>query len=305
MAKLFGASKPLVSVVLPTFNRAHSLVGAISSVLQQSYDRLELIIVDDASTDDTAGLVASLDDPRIKYICTAENLGAAAARNIGVQQALGEFIAFQDSDDIWLPNKLERQLKLFGQLPQEVGALFGWKIVYGRDEKYHYGSGRVAVAPPPIERLLLEEDQIIRFFLGNRLILQSALLRRDCMDGEVWFDPRAKANNDWEFAARLVQRTRIYEDPVPVVVAFVSVDSISKNTRKKLLGLIRLVKNNGALYLRYPHIYARHKAAVARSLVILRKYRLARKMYLSALWDSPIAAIAFFCATLCTRWKRA
>src|SRR5437870_5691947 len=98
-----------VSVILPTFNRSGSLPAAISSVLNQSITNLELIVVDDASTEDIEGLVSDIRDDRLKYIRRAVNGGAAAARNTGLAAATGDYIAFQDSDDLWLPGKLETQ----------------------------------------------------------------------------------------------------------------------------------------------------------------------------------------------------
>ena len=99
----------LISVVLPTYNRARCLSRSINSVLNQTFSNLELIIVDDGSTDNTRELVESFSDPRIRYIYQ-ENAGACAARNHGINEALGTYIAFQDSDDEWRKDKLEIQL---------------------------------------------------------------------------------------------------------------------------------------------------------------------------------------------------
>ena len=104
----FGS--PVVSVIIPTYNRAHLIGRAIRSVLDQTYQDWELIVVDDASTDDIPGIVKGFTDGRVKYIRHDENKGAAAARNTGIQAARGAYIAFLDSDDEWLPEKLERQV---------------------------------------------------------------------------------------------------------------------------------------------------------------------------------------------------
>ena len=101
----------MVSVIIPTYNRAHVLPRAIESVLKQTYTELELIVVDDASTDDTAAVMTAITDPRVRYV-RKEHGGAAAARNRGIAEAKGEFIAFQDSDDVWHSDKLEKQLPI-------------------------------------------------------------------------------------------------------------------------------------------------------------------------------------------------
>src|SRR5262249_2720831 len=95
-----------VSVVLPTFNRAHLLEGAIRSVLGQTHGDLELIIVDDGSSDETEALVTSIADKRIRYLKQAKNRGQSAARNAGIAASRFSLIAFQDSDDKWTWDKL-------------------------------------------------------------------------------------------------------------------------------------------------------------------------------------------------------
>ncbi|HII60985.1 glycosyltransferase family 2 protein [Pyrococcus horikoshii] len=118
--------KGLVSVVLPTYNRAKVLPRAIESVLNQTYTNIELIIVDDGSRDNTKEIIREFQsqDERIVYLRNKRNLGANAARNIGIMHSTGEFIAFMDSDDMWLPWKLERQIKIM------YSSLNSYPIVY-------------------------------------------------------------------------------------------------------------------------------------------------------------------------------
>lgn len=101
---------PLVSVVIPTYNRAHIIGRTIDSVIQQSYKNLEIIIVDDGSKDNTEEVINNIKDPRIRYIRNETNQGASITRNNGVAAANGEYVAFLDSDDVWLPKKVEWQL---------------------------------------------------------------------------------------------------------------------------------------------------------------------------------------------------
>jgi len=103
---------PLVSVVIPTCNRAALLTRAIQSVRQQTYGNLEIIVVDDASTDDIQKIVGSFADPRICYIRHDTNRGGSAARNTGIRAANGNFVAFLDDDDEWVAEKAEEQVKI-------------------------------------------------------------------------------------------------------------------------------------------------------------------------------------------------
>ncbi len=104
------SESPSVSVIIPTFNRASVVGRAARSVLTQSYQDLELIIVDDNSTDDTASVIEALADPRVRYLRRTETGGASAARNTGIAEARGNLVAFVDSDDEWLPMKMELQV---------------------------------------------------------------------------------------------------------------------------------------------------------------------------------------------------
>ncbi len=105
------ATNDLVSIITPTYNCGRFIAETINSVLAQTYSNWEMIIVDDCSTDDTKTVVERFDDPRIRYICLESNSGAAIARNTALKSAKGKWIAFLDSDDIWLPEKLEHQIK--------------------------------------------------------------------------------------------------------------------------------------------------------------------------------------------------
>ena len=103
-------NKPLVSVIIPTYNRGRLILDSINSVLNQTYKNIELIVVDDCSTDNTEEILKSINDSRIKYVKLEKNSGACIARNKGIELSTGEFIAFNDSDDLWITTKLEKQL---------------------------------------------------------------------------------------------------------------------------------------------------------------------------------------------------
>ena len=107
--------EPQISVVIPTFNRDYVIGNAIQSVLNQTFQNFELIVIDDASADQTEKVVRGFHDPRIRYYYLTRNVGAAKARNEGVKKAKGKFIAFQDSDDFWYPGKLESQMRFMNE----------------------------------------------------------------------------------------------------------------------------------------------------------------------------------------------
>ncbi len=113
---------PVVSVIMPVYNCARYVKEAIRSVLAQSYPHFELIVVDDGSKDETRAIVKELaeEDGRIRLLCNPENMGVAKTRNRGLEQSVGEYVAFLDGDDVWLPEKLERQLALMRQTGADI-----------------------------------------------------------------------------------------------------------------------------------------------------------------------------------------
>jgi len=110
-------NNPLVSVIIPTFNRSELILGTIKNVLNQTWKKLEIIIIDDGTTDETKHLILSLDDKILKYNKNKNNIGCALSRLIGVQMAKGDYIAFLDDDDEWDKNYLQNQLKIFTKQP--------------------------------------------------------------------------------------------------------------------------------------------------------------------------------------------
>ena len=128
---MVNASAPTVSIVMPTYNRADLLPRSIASILSQDFDDLQLLIVDDGSTDNTASVVKEIQnqDSRVRYLRLPENRGIGYARNAGLQHVTGKYIGLADSDDLWLPGKLKTQVEIMEQHP-EIEVLFGdfWDI---------------------------------------------------------------------------------------------------------------------------------------------------------------------------------
>jgi len=124
---------PRVSVVIPAYNREATVARAMHSVLNQSVRDLELIVVDDASTDGTVGAVEAVGDTRVRLLSHETNRRAGAARNTGIRAATGAYVAFLDSDDEWLPGKLERQLATMDGTPGMGASCTGYLIVDGEE----------------------------------------------------------------------------------------------------------------------------------------------------------------------------
>jgi glycosyltransferase involved in cell wall biosynthesis len=119
-------SNPLISVIIPSYNREVLILKAIKSVMDQTLQDFEILVIDDASTDNTARVIKDLNNEKIRYFCMEKNGGQCIARNFGMRQAKGTYVAFLDSDDEWLPRKLELQLACFEKGPVNPAAVYGY-----------------------------------------------------------------------------------------------------------------------------------------------------------------------------------
>jgi len=191
--------RPIVSVVIPTYNRAKMICATIDNVLKQTYRDFELIIVDDGSTDDTLSTLRSYGD-RIRVISQA-NAGPAVARNRGAEAARGEIIAFQDSDDLWKPTKLERQVALLEKLGPSVPCCLcnvRMRVVEGKDVTSFDVS---LIHPEHEEGLWLNVPEVLatRFLIFN----QAVAIRRDVFERVGGFDTSLKYLEDYDLPLRL------------------------------------------------------------------------------------------------------
>ena len=217
---------PLVSVILPTYNRAHTLLRAVNSVLNQGYREIELIVVDDASTDGTAALLEGIADLRLRIIRHDRNKGVATARNTGIFCASGQLIAFQDSDDEWLHGKVEKQLDKIEGAGQDCVLVYCTKIIYGRDEKRKRGRRRIACVPPPDETELRGDMREV-MSRTTSISPQTMLIRRDALLKIGGFDERIYGSEEWDLAFRLAQLGTFEFVDEPLVNTYLQPDSIS------------------------------------------------------------------------------
>lgn len=190
--------EPVVTVVIPTFNRAHLITRALRSVLTQTFTAWEVIVVDDGSEDDTEAVIRSLRDPRIRYCRQPENRGQSAARNRGMGEARGEFIAFLDSDDDWLPEKLELQVARFRELPDTVGLLYT-------------GSQTLADGAPSETFIPSHRGSIYGELLERNVVhgTSGIMIRRAVVERVGYFDERFPAIEDYDYWLRVSARYEI------------------------------------------------------------------------------------------------
>ncbi len=195
----------LVSVVIPTYNYAHFLCGAVDSALAQTYKNIEVIVVDDGSADNTSDVVKKYDG-KIKYIFQ-KNRGLSSARNTGIREAKGTYVAILDADDIWSINKISEQVKFFEE-QVNVGAVSC--RFYEVNE-----SGVIIRETKQVDCLPKELQQ--KLTLGNVVSGGSSLVvRKECFDAVGLFDENLRSAEDWDMWLRISRKyiIRIIEKPL-------------------------------------------------------------------------------------------
>jgi glycosyltransferase involved in cell wall biosynthesis len=247
---------PKVSVVIPTYDRAAKVQRAVESVLAQTMKDIEVVVVDDGSSDNTAEVLSTAFRDRIRYLVQT-NQGASVARNRGVEEAHGEWIAFLDSDDRWEPDKLEAQFKALEKFA-ECGACYTDTRLFNYPENRtlfqlaeanyaHQGSEGINTE---VLRLLVRPGGA-----GMVVHLSSLLARRDLIRKTGGFDPKLLYSQDSEFMFRLamqtsfcfVSRPLVWFDRAPVETRHVGVSAqwdktefFLKDSQLRLEGLLRI-----------------------------------------------------------------
>ncbi|WP_158582899.1 glycosyltransferase family 2 protein [Lysinibacillus yapensis] len=189
--------KPLISVIIPTFNRGNIILDTIQSVLNQTYTNFELLIVDDASTDHTSEMVNSISDQRIKYIKLNQNTKGKEARNKGITESTGEFIAFLDSDDLWAREKLEKQLKFMIKNANNINHAFCFTNLYmQKDTKLVNCTNKLFSPSKNVMDYILSEKNIVQ---TSTYMVSSNLAKR------TLFNNTLTKHQDWDFCLRLLK----------------------------------------------------------------------------------------------------
>lgn len=227
-------SNPKVSVILPSYNRASYLPRSIRSVLSQTFSSLELILIDDGSTDNTGLVASAIKDSRFRYHRLPVNVGGAEARNVGISMARGEIISFQDSDDQWVAEKLEKTVAELDSDPN-LGAVYTSFIQVG-------GAGCKLV--PPRGKTYCKYAFYKALLWENVVGTPTLSVRKSILDEAGGFDPSMPRYQDWELALRLSQQTSFKHLEKPLLLAYVTENSITKNSAAHRIALEKIYEKN-------------------------------------------------------------
>ena len=273
----------LISVIIPTYNRRHLLQKAINSVLTQSHTHFELIIVDDCSTDGTEHFVKSLPDKRILYAKHEENKHASAARNTGIQMSKGEFIAFLDDDDQWLPTKLEKQLELLKQSPLSTGLIYCWM------DYINQNGDIIATVRPTLK------GNVFHHVLDKQRIggCPTLLIRKSVIKDCGIFDETLLRGNDGDFIRRICLKYEV--NLIPEILVKVSTNHgnqrISDNSINGIISSLvsyttRLEKFS-ALLTKYPTQTSNIYASISYHNALIGNKTMAIKYLIKSIYTNP------------------
>lgn len=259
---------PVVSVILPTYNRANALRISSASVLAQTFSDLELIIVDDGSEEDIASVAESFKDARVRYIRCDENRGVASARNIGIAVAKGKYIAFQDSDDEWLISKLETQLSAIGN-----DAMLLCGVVRCFETRAHFYS-------PLVSHVQFGEAIPFSEVVRRRMIYpQGWLLPKYMLDEVGGFDEELRVCEDYELLLRLAMRFKVTGISDVVAISVRSLDSLTRNIELFKQAIFLIIAKHPDLEKVEPSLWARLNFSCARMLISSGDSKEARKYF--------------------------
>ena len=232
---------PTVSVVIPAYNAAGSIREALVSVEQQTFRPLEVIVVDDASADDTANILRK-EQARYGLVFLDRNLGPAGARNAGIRKARGEWLAFLDGDDAWLPWRLEEQVKVLAGAPDAVCV-----------------SGNVTLLSGPADRFVrpastcpVRDVALAEFLDSNPVPTSTALVKRKALDEAGGFDEQFRGPEDIDLWMRIAGRGRLLKMDLPLALYRERPGSLCMNQDRFLPEIVRVYDKafapGGALY---------------------------------------------------------
>lgn len=255
MVERLGMKSPRVSIILPAYNRETLVARAIDSVLAQTYPDFELIIVDDASKDGTRAVLEQYrDHPKVRLILSDVNRGGSGARNLGIEAATGELIAFQDSDDVWLPHKLAAQVAALDANPK-AGLCYCGSLFSEGTRSYY-------IPEPVFARL--DGDMSREILRRNTTSTQVLVIRREALDKAGHFDATLKRFQDWDLMIRVAQVTEFVFLPEPMVIIFATPGNISSVVANDAISRAAILAKYEHLFIKTPEHGARNHYITAR-----------------------------------------
>jgi glycosyltransferase involved in cell wall biosynthesis len=275
---------PKVSVIIPTHNRAEVLRSAIASVLKQTYQDFEVIVVDDASDDAPREVLTYFNDKRIKYVRHEVNKGDAGSRNTGILNSGGDYLAFLDDDDEWLPEKLQMQVDVLTNSASDIGGVYTGMLIIDR-------TGKISGTHIPVQGVKSPAD----LSAENVIATSSIMLRRECFQKVGLFDEKIPYTNDYDMWIRISAEFKLECIKKPLV------KYSAAGGNKLSTDYDKVIKGQEILIDKYDQLFARNRKNCSRyylSLGILYCYNKhpakGRRAFLKAIQLYPFEIRHYF-----------
>lgn len=268
---------PKVSVIIPTHNRAKILHLAVKSVLHQTFQDFEIIIVDDASQDNTEEVIRGFRDNRIKYFRREMSGGDAVARNLGIVNSEGEYIAFLDDDDEWFPKKLQRQVTLIESSQPVVGGVYTGRV------NIDGTNGKILSI-----RLGDKKGNLFNELLGGfRFSTSSVMVRKECFHQIGLFDENIPYNSDFDMWVRISKNFQFECIEEPLTKYYIHATKLSTNFDLVIKGQKMVVEKYKHWYKLNPKSYSRKYLEIGILSCLNGHSRMGRKAFLKSIAPSP------------------
>jgi glycosyltransferase involved in cell wall biosynthesis len=279
---------PRVSVIIPTHNRAALVGRAAISALAQTFTDLEVLIVDDASSDGTGEAVLKIGDPRVRYVRHETNRGVSAARNTAIAGASGQFIAFLDDDDEWLPEKLGQQLDHFARARDSVGLITtGYQL--------HQVTARAPSEMMPSQRGWVFE-RLLRDGSFNHT--STVLARAECFDRVGRFDESVRYGEDFDMWLRIAREYEVDFVPALLVRVHPQANGLTQDYAAKVAGAEAHLDKYRGFFERNSRLFNERLRTLGTDYCFAGDTTRGRQAFYRAIAHRPLAAKSYACAAL-------
>lgn len=275
---------PKVSVIIPTHNRAVPLQKAVKSVLEQSYADFEILVCDDASTDNTGEVIKGFSDDRIRYTRHEKNIGVTAVRNRALGDSRGGYIAFLDDDDEWLPGKLEEQVGLLEKSTDKLG------VVYTGVNCVDMKLGNLVKVLVPQYRGYILNDLLFHNFITT----SSTVVKKTCFETVGLFDPQFGYAEDYDMWIRIAAKFDFDYIAKPMINYALHLDKISMNYNTAIRGLEQIIIKHESLFSRHKSAYTNQLFAIGIFYCYNGNISRGRQVLIKALKMSPLDARLYY-----------
>jgi len=278
---------PKVSVIIPTYNRAEFLRSAIASALSQIFTDLEIIISDDKSTDNTREVVETFKDERIKYVRNEGNKGPSATRNTAILASKGEYIAFLDDDDEWLPDKLQKQIEVLDKSRPNICGVYSNRLFIDKL------SGKILSDNPGTERL--KGNLLYQLIIKSPIHTSTAVIKKRCLDEIGLFDETISYMEDYDLWIRLSMYWDFEYIPIPLIKAYVHGQAhLSRNLSGQTAGREKLLERYNDLFKKNRKSWGKLYLCLGAQYCQLKQMKNGRRNIIKGIIKYPFSKIAYF-----------